>query len=188
VSWCKLTFFSLQPLQAPAPISSMNSRDYYEEFLGIQPPHFGFRAPTVKGDGISQEEIEEKWKSGETFFRSEASFREDIHEMAKTLRDWVADPSETFPFRHDHDLKFHYCKTRMSITFEKIIDRRWYLERRVTFRFRPVSKAERYGLEMEYWKAEGDDRRACLLNELFQKAASAEAAAQAADSSPNTPT
>ena len=31
---------------------------------------------------------------------------------------------------------------------------------------------------MEYWKAEGDDQRACLLNELFNMTAAAEAMAQ----------
>ena len=31
---------------------------------------------------------------------------------------------------------------------------------------------------MEYWKAEGDDQRACLLNELFNMAEAAEAMAQ----------
>ena len=159
--------------------STVDSKDYYEEFLGVQPPNFGFNAPTIKGEGISQDDINKQWEAGDKDFRLETSFREDIYQLAKTLRDWIEDVAKPFPFRLDaEDLKFHYSKTRMSITFDRIIDRRWYLERRVTFRFRPVTNSERYGLELEYWKAEGDDRRACLLNELFQNAAAAEANAK----------
>lgn len=92
-----------------------------------QPPGFAFNAPTVRGDNISQDEINEAWESGGIDFTLAMSFREDIYELAKDLR--------------------------------------------------PVSKAERYAIEMAYWKSEGDDRRADLLNELFQKAAAAEEAA-----------
>lgn len=162
--------------------STVDSQDYYEEFLGLQPPQFGFNAPNVKGEGISQREIDEEWKAGESDFKLEMSLREDIDELAKSLRNWVSNFSEPFPFQFDQQLKFHYCQTRMSIMFDKIIDRRWYLERRVTFRFRPVSKAERYGVEMTYWEAEGDARRASLLNELFQQAMFAESTTRTAPS------
>jgi len=143
--------------------------EYYEEYLGLQPPNFGFKAPKTVGKGISQDEIDKQWDAG-VDFRFEMSFREDIYDLSQSLRDWVADTDQPFPFQFDNDLRFHYCKTRMIICFDAVIDRKWYLERRVIFRFRPASKAEQYGLEMEYWNSQGDANRAELLRELLEHA------------------
>jgi len=151
-------------------LSTVDSQDYYEEFLGLQRPSFSFNAPTITGEGISQEDFEEKWKSGDDDIEFDIFFQEDENETAQMLRNWNTDPSQPFSFRLSGEHNFSFVKTRMSVKFERLIDRMWYLERRVTFRFRPVTKAERYHIEKEYWESEGDEERACLLNELLHNA------------------
>jgi len=156
--------------------ATVEGRDYYEEYLGMAPLSFAFNPPTIEGEGISQSDINSQWSDGSTDFKLESSFREETEELANDYREWASDVSQPFPFKCDNDLQFHYCKTRLMMVFHRIIDRRWYKERKVVFIFRPVSKPERYGVEMEYWRSQDDAERTELLNELFQKAAAQEAA------------
>jgi hypothetical protein len=150
--------------------ATVDGQDYYEEYLGMAPPSFGFNAPKVEGEGVSQSELNSTWSEGDTDFKLESSYREEMVELASVYRGWARDVTQPFPFKTDNDLQFHYCKTRMMMVFHRIIDRHWYKERKVVFRFRPVSKAERYNAEMDYWRSQNDPARTELLNELFQDA------------------
>jgi hypothetical protein len=155
--------------------ATVDGRDYYEEYLGMAPLSFGFNPPMIKGEGVSQSEFEDQWNMGEIDIKVESTFREEMEELADVYREWASDVTQPFPFKTENDLQFHYCKTRLVIVFHRIIDRQWYKERKVVFGFRPVSKSERYGVEMEYWRSQEDANRAELLNELFQQAAAQEA-------------
>ena len=147
-------------------LATASGQDYREEFLGCLPIGRHFSAPKVTGDTISQDELIRLCASGEQPWKMTMTLREDGLELAEQIRGWMRDPTQPFPFRWDNDLEFHYCKTRMEVEHLKHIDRLWYVERRVIFRFSPATKAEQYRVEREYWRSKGDERRAELLEEL----------------------
>jgi hypothetical protein len=148
--------------------------EYHEEYLGMLPLGSSFNAP-VCSDTELQEKIDLEWEIGEHELVISSYFAEESYELVESLRNWMNDLQSGFPFNLDGDgSKFHFANTFLTQKFHPIIDRLWYRHRRVTFCFRPVSKAQRYGIEMNYWREQGDEERASLLNELFQVEASRE--------------
>jgi len=148
--------------------ATIEGDDYYEEYLGFFPGTFGMRFDETK---LSQHSIDaEKVRSGDIEYKVESTFVEGCAELADEIRRWAKDPSQTFPFRLDSEHQSHFGTTRASMTFHRSVDRTWHFERRIVFGFRPMTKSERYGLEMEYWKSQGDISRTSLLSELFQSA------------------
>lgn len=154
--------------------ANVDGYEFYEEYLGMAPLTFGFNPPTVSGPGVSQSEMTDLWTKGEIDIKIEASYQEEVAELANIFRKWTSDVTKPFPFKSDNDLRFHYCKTRLMMVFHGIIDRQWYRERKVVFGFRPVSRSERYGVEMEYWQSRGEAERAELLNELYHESVAQE--------------
>jgi hypothetical protein len=150
--------------------ATANGQDYLEEFLGCLPLGVNFSAPKVEGGPIPQDELNRIWVSGEEHWTITTFFREDSRELARQIKDWVRDPSQPFPFRFENNPQFHYCKTRMELEHFKHIDRFWYVEKPVIFRFCPATKAEQYRVEREYWRSKGDERRVELLEELIAQA------------------
>gem|GEM_PF-6799352 len=148
--------------------ATIEGNDYYEEYLGWFPGTFGIRLDDTK---LSQHSIDaEKVRSGDIEYKVESTFGEGCAELADEIRRWAKDPSQTFPFRLDSEHQSHFGTTRVSMTFHCAVDRTWHFERRIVFGFRPMTKSERYGLEMEYWRSQGDISRTSLLSELFQSA------------------
>ncbi len=145
-----------------------NGQDFREEFLGMLPVDLNFSAPTVSGGGMSQGEIDGIWEAGTEEWKVTSLFREDVHELAQNLRVWVRDPRQPFPFQSDNTIQFHFCRTRLEIQHLRHIDRVWYVERPVVFRFCHASENEQYRVEMEYWRSKGDSKRADLLSELCE--------------------
>ena len=144
--------------------------DYYEEDLGIQHPRFGFGPPVLEGENILQDDIRRQWEEGVQFV-AEATYRESVETLAQQLRNWVANINQPFPFGFSQtDLMFHYAKTRLSITFDRVIDRGWYSERRMVVRLRPLARHEQYVIEKEYWSRCGDVARVEMLQDMIQKA------------------
>lgn len=126
-------------------------------------------------------------ESGKLQWMLSTLFREDFHTLAEEIREWMKDPEQPFPFKSDSDLQFHYCKTRMEQVHGKHIDRIWYIERPVIFRFCPVNKAEQYRVEMEYWQNIGDEQRTELLAELLNEEEAQLKIISDNDSTNNTP-
>ncbi len=142
--------------------------DYHEEYLGTLPLGSSFNSP-VCSDKELQEKIDMEWKIGEHELVISSYFAAESYELVESLRNWMNDLQSGFPFNLvGEGSKFHFANTFMTQKFHPIVDRLWYRHRRVTFCFRPVSKAQRYGIEMDYWREQGDEKRASLLNELFQ--------------------
>jgi hypothetical protein len=150
--------------------ATVEGDEYYEEYLGMAPLSFGFKAPTVHGENASQSSMDELWNKGETDLKIESSYQEEMVELADTFREWTCNLERPFPFKTDNDLRFHYCKTRLLMVFHRIQDHKWYKERKVVFIFRPVSRSERYHVEIEYWRSRGDLERVELLNDLYEEA------------------
>lgn len=150
--------------------ATIDGEDYYEEYLGWIPKTINVTSVTFDETESTQSIEFEKARSGEIEYKVETTFREGFAELAEEIRIWTKDPSQSFPWRLNHDQKheFYYGTTRASMTFHRVVDRTWHFERRVVFGFRPVTKSERYELEMEYWNSKGDGPRAALLSELFQ--------------------
>jgi len=157
--------------------ASVSGKDFREEFLGYLPIGHHFGTPQVSPSKLSQEEFDKLWESGEGEFKLVTSFREDCHELAVELRGWMDDPGRPFPFKCNNELHFHYCKTRVEQIHLRHVDRFWCIERPVVFRLCPVTKAEQYRIEMEYWKSVGDIQRVELLQELIAQAEEAESSA-----------
>jgi hypothetical protein len=158
--------------------ASVAGQDVREEYLGCLPIGCHFPAPRVSGGSMSQQEIDQKWSSGEEDWKVTALFREDCYTLAAEIRNWVKDPTRPFPFGCDNSQQFHYCKTRLEQEHLRHIDRFWYVERPVVFRFCPATKSERYRIELEYWRSVNDDRRVDLLAELIAEEESRESAAK----------
>jgi hypothetical protein len=151
-------------------LATVDGQDYREEFLGCLPLGFHFNAPEIRGGAISQEELNRLWASGDENFKVSVVCREDVHDLAAQIRDWMGDTTQPFPIECNNDLQFHYCTTRLEMEHLKHVDRLWYVERPVIFRLCPVMRAEQYRVEMEYWRSKGDELRAQLLEELKAQA------------------
>lgn len=147
--------------------ASSDGQDFREEYLGCLPIGCHFSAPEVSNGSMTQDQIDGLWSSGKDHFKMTMLFREDCYTLAEQVREWVDDPSEPFPFRCDNELQFHYCKTRFEQEHYPHIDRFWFIERPVVFRFCPVIRAEQYRVEMEYWRSINDERRAEMLTEMI---------------------
>lgn len=157
-------------------MARIDGADYYEDHLGFMPLNFGFNCPTVAGTDESQRLLESAWNEGKQELLLSCYFKTSADELARLLREWSENTDSEFPLSFSGDnSKFHFANTRMDIVFHPVRDRFWHLQRDVTFRFRPVSRAQRYGIEKEYWRSERKDaRRASMLEEMFQQAADEE--------------
>lgn len=157
-------------------MAGVDGADYYEEYLGFMPLSFGFNCPKVSGSDEDQRLLESAWNEGKQELLLSSYFKTSADELAHLLREWSENTDSEFPLSFSGDnSKFHFANTRMDIVFYPVRDRFWHLQRDVTFRFRPVSRAQRYGIEKEYWRNERQDaRRASLLEEMFQQAADEE--------------
>jgi hypothetical protein len=149
------------------------ARDYHEEFLGFLPQRGHFRPPTVSGSGtMTQEQLDALWNAGDQHFRFDMHFREDHAKLTSELRTWMDDPTQSFPFKGAElsPRDFHFCKTTIEREHLPFIDRVWYIERPVVFRFRPASKSEQYRIEKAYWDEVGDRGRSELVQERIADA------------------
>jgi hypothetical protein len=148
-------------------------RDFHEEFLYFLPEgkHFGPPSIVVSGD-ITQEKMNEMWRAGDQYFRIDSHFREDYAQLASELRKWMDDPTLPFPFQgvDAQAQDFHYCKTTIEREHLRHVNRTWYVERPVIFRFRPASRSEQYRIEKQYWDAVGDQDRSQLVQERILEA------------------
>jgi hypothetical protein len=156
--------------------STVEGLDYYEEFLGFCPLNMGFNCPTINGPEEVQKKLEEAWERGIEELKLTSYFKRGFEELATLLRTWANDPDSKFPLDFSGDgSKFHFANTRMDLVFHPIRNRFWFRQRDVTVRLHPVSRAQRYGIEKEYWKNVREDaQRAEMLEEMFQQSAAEE--------------
>lgn len=156
--------------------ATVEGLDYYEEYLGFCPPNIGFNCPKIDGSEESQIKLQQAWDEGTEDITLTSYFKRGLEELAALLRVWSNAPNTEFPFNLSGDgPKIHFAKTRMDMVFHPIRNRFWHRQRDVTVRLHPVSRAQRYGIEMEYWKNVREDaRRAEMLEEMFQQAAAEE--------------
>jgi hypothetical protein len=154
-------------------IAEASRRDVHEEYLECLPKGAQFVPPTVTGDGEwTQVRMDKVWNAGDQHFRFDMHFREDYAQLASELRTWMKDPTGSFPFQTtDFQTRdFHFCKTTVEREHLPFIDRTWYVERPVIFRFRPASKSEQYRIEKSYWDEIGDPGRSKLVQERIEEA------------------
>ncbi len=154
-------------------IADALGRDFHEEYLECLPNGAQFEPPTIEGKGEwTQERMDSMWNAGDQHFKFDMHFREDYAQLTGELRTWMKDPTGSFPFQTtDFQARdFYFCKTTIEREHLPFVDRTWYIERPVIFRFRPASKAEQYRIEKSYWDEIGDRDRSQLVQERIEEA------------------
>ena len=156
--------------------STLEGVDYYEEFLGFCPLNMRFNCPAVNGPEVVQNKLEKAWETGIEELKLTSYSKKGFEELASILRSWSKDPDSEFPLEFSNDgPKLHFANTRIDLVFHPIRNRFWFRQRDVTLRLYPVSRAQRYGIEKEYWEnVRKDSQRTEMLEEMFQQAAAEE--------------
>jgi hypothetical protein len=151
-----------------------------ERFLGFFQFNL-FPAPTVgSNERISQQDLARSWEAAEEDFVIVTYFQADVQVLSEALREWCRSRSGEFPFRFDSNaVNSPSTRTALTIRFLRARDRIWHLDRPIIFEFRPVNRAEAYGLEAAYWRSVNDERRAELAEEIRDRVATLSASASA---------
>ncbi|MHB0961111.1 MAG: HD domain-containing protein [Pirellulaceae bacterium] len=151
-------------------VAQEDGREYAEEFFGFF-PSLKMRAPKVDPESkTSQEEIDRLWEESAMDCMVGGSFSADEHEIAKTVRDWAADPSQPFPIGVSGDPpSTPVFRARCEIIHRPRIDRLWYVERRLIIRLRPINDEERWTVEGHYWQSKGDKARESIIVERISE-------------------
>jgi hypothetical protein len=97
-------------------------------------------------------------------------FHTDIHELATELRNWCQSPTEQFPFGFQSGgTPDPVTRSMLTVRLLRRRERRWHLDRPIIFEFRPVNRREAYEMEANYWRSQGDERRAALAQEICDR-------------------
>jgi hypothetical protein len=150
-------------------LATADGHPFEERFLRFFPFDF-FPAPTFHTEDPAAEDVRRQWNEGENDFQLSCFFHTNIYELAEELCTWCANPRSEFPFRFQSGgIPEPVTRSMLTVRLLRRRDRPFYCDRPIIFEFRPVNRREAYEMEAGYWRAQGDEERAQLAQEICER-------------------